>query len=167
MKTQQAETLKSIEELIRQRFDLMKLYPVLSVEAMQQLEKSDTEAFNRKLDERGILTEQADVLSTKINALVAELDDGIKGIVTNLITNGTSHNDCPEWGKNIARNMERTYKLLQSCALFNERLLSCAKALQLEIHGQLGRIQAQRKINSLYAEQNAVPHGAHIHFSSK
>ncbi len=167
MMNPQAEVLKGIEDLLLQRFDLLKLYPVLSAQAMQHLENNDAEGFGKKLDERGLLIQKADALSVKVDALVSGLDESNSDIVTNLLKSGVQNKDCPEWGVSIARSMERTYKLLQSCALFDDRLMVGAKAMHMQIQGQLGRIRAQHKINTAYSDQNTTPQGTHIHFSSK
>lgn len=163
----QAEVLKSLEDLLAERLELLKLYPVLSTQAMQCLEKSDAEGFDAKLNERGLLTEKLDAAGIQINALVSRLDKESGDIIISLLKPEIQNKDCPGWGKNIARSVERTYKLLQSCALFDEKLLSRAKALHMEIQDKLGHIRAQRKINSAYYDQNAIPSGTHIHFSSK
>jgi hypothetical protein len=167
MMVPQAEVLKSLEDMLLDRLELLKLYPVLSAQAMQCLEKSDTEGFDKKLNERGLLTEKMDAVSAQIDTLVSRLDKDSGTLIKSLIKAGVQNKDCPVWGANIARSVERTYKLLQSCALFDEKLLSCAKALQMEIHDNLGHIRAQRKINAAYYDQNVTPNGAHIHFSSK
>jgi hypothetical protein len=167
MMTPQAEVLKSLEDLLFKRLDLLKLYPVLSAQAMQCLEKSDAEGLNEKLNERGLLTEKIDAVGAQIDTLVSRLDKDSGAIVISLMKPGAPNNDCPVWGVNIARSVERTYKLLQSCALFDEKLLSSAKALHMENQSQLCRIRAQRKINTAYYDQNATPNGSHIHFSSK
>ena len=163
----QADNLKSLEDLLSERLELLKLYPVLSTQAMQCLEKSDAEGLDLKLNERGLLTEKIDIVGTKINTLVSRLDKESGSVIISLLKPGVQDKDFPGWGVNIARSVERTYKLLQSCALFDEKLLSRAKALHLEIQDQLGHIRAQRKINTAYYDQNTITPGTHIHFSSK
>jgi hypothetical protein len=165
MMTPRAEDLKCLEELLEKRLELLRLYPVLSAQAMHSLEKGDAEEFLRKLDERGLLIEKSDDVGSQIDRLVSRLDKD--GIMKNLVMPGTQNKDCPGWGTNISRSVERTNRLLQSCALFDEKLQSRAKALHMEIHDKLGRIRAQRKINTAYYDQNATPSGSHIHFSSK
>ena len=162
-----AGLIHGIEELLSQRLDLLKMYPVLSVQAMQCLEQNDADGLNAKLDERGALVEKADALNRQMTALVSGMDEGNGRLMTRMLQAGADNSGCPEWGVNIARSVERTKKLLQGCALFDEKLLSYAKLAQADAQSQLGRIHAQRKINSAYNEQNAVPHGTHIHFSSK
>ena len=167
MTMQQAKVLKGIEDLLVQRFDLLKLYPVLSAQAMQCLENDDAEGFGKKLDERGLLIRQADALQLKMDTLVSQLDTGRGAIVTSLLKPGPQNTDCPEWGANIARSVEHTYKLLQSCALFDDKIMARAKTVSAEIQGQLVRIRSQRKINTAYSDQNTTPYGTRIHFSSK
>jgi hypothetical protein len=163
----QAEVLKSLEDQLNRRFELLKLYPVLSTQAMQCLENSDAEGFDKKLGERGLLTEKMDAAGIQINALVSRLDKETGTIIRSLLKPGSQNKDCPGWGANIARSVERTDKLLQSCALFDEKLLSRAKALHMEIQDKLGHIRAQHKINTAYYDKNIIPSGTHIHFSSK
>jgi len=162
----QDEILKSIEDLILMRLDLLKLYPVLSVNAMQCLEKNDMEGLGKKLDERSALIGKMDMIGIEINTL-AQLDGSYGAVIADLMKPGIQNKDCPEWGAKVIRSMERTYKLLQSCAFFDEKLIVCAKAVHMEIESQLGRIRAQRKINSLYTDQNATPNSAHILSSTK
>lgn len=163
----QAEVLKSLEDMLLDRLELLKLYPVLSAQAMQCLEKSDTEGFDKKLNERGLLTEKMDAVGAQIDTLVSQLDKDSGALIISLIKVRAQNKECPVWGANIARSVERTYKLLQSCALFDEKLLSSAKALHMENQSQIIRIRAQRKINAAYYDQNVAPNGVHIHFSSK
>ncbi len=163
----QAERLKSLEELLLKRLELLKLYPVLSAQAMLCLEKSDAEGFDRKLNERGLLTEKLDAVGAQIDTLVSRFDNDNSDMILRLLKPGTQSKDSPGWGTNIARSVERTYKLLQSCALFDEKLLSRANALHMEIQDKLSHIRAQRKINTAYYDQNTTPTGTHIHFSSK
>ncbi len=163
----QAESLKILEELLSKRLELLKLYPVLSAQAMLCLEKSDAEGFAQKLNERGLLTEKMDAAGVQIDTLVSQLDKDSSSMIISLMKPGTQSKDCPGWGTNIVRSIERTFKLLQSCALFDEKLLSRAKALHMEIQDKLSHIRVQRKINTAYQDQNTTPTGTHIHFSSK
>ena len=163
----QAEILKNIEDLMLKRLDFLRLYPVLSVNAMHCLEQNDTEELGKKLDERGELTDKMNTLGIEINALLSQLDGNCGAVIAGFMKPGMQNKDCPEWGTNVARSMERTYKLLQNCALFDEKLIVRAKAMHVEIESQLGRIQAQRKINSLYTDQKAVLNSVHIQLSSK
>ncbi len=163
----QVDLIKQIEQMLLARLDLLKLYPVLSAQAMQLLEESDAEGFLQKLTERGALIEKADALTGSIDALASGLDGSFGAAVSNLIKPGAASGGCPEWGVHAARIMERTQKLIRSCALFDKKLMASARAVSEQMQEQHGRTLMQRKINSLYTVKSADPHGAHIQFSSK
>ena len=163
----QAEIVREMEDLVQKRLDLLKEYHTLSAVAMQCLEKNDTEELGRILDKRGALTAKVDALNAAIDSLVSLADEGCRGVIASLVMPGQHDSPCPEWGADIARSMKRTDRLLQDCVLFDARIISRAKAAQMEIQNQLGRVHAQRRIRSAYADKGASPNGTHIHYNTK
>lgn len=165
-----AETIKCIENLLLARLECLKHYPVLSTEAMHSLESGDVEGFGKKLDERAQLTAKVDEISAQIDNLVSQLDESCGAYVVRLIKPGISGiqpQGTPQWCTAVAHSMERTFKLLHNCALFDARLTSCAKDAQAEIQKQLNHVRAQRKINASYSGQNTASQSARNRFTSK
>ena len=163
----QEECLKQIEHLLLARLELIKLYPVLSAQAMQSLMENDAEGFLKKLDERGALIEKADAVTNSIGTLVSGLDGSFGAVIADVLKPGAQSNVCPEWCASAARIAERTQKLLSGCAVFDKKLLAHAKDMSVQMQENHGRTLMQQKINSLYTGQTAAAHGEHIHYSSK
>ncbi len=167
MKLTQKEILNRIEALSQQRLNLLNLYPVLSVSAMQCLENSDIEGFSLKIDERGELTQQIDSIAAETQSLLAQLDDSYSTVLKKYTQPGAEHQSCPEWCTGLARNFVHTQKLLQNCTLLDAKLLLQAKILHTELHDQLNRTRVQRKIRNGYADKSTKSCGVYINYSSK
>lgn len=163
----QSEALQELQDLIQQRFGLLKNYPIFSVEAMEYLDNSNVEEFSNKLDERARLVEQVDAVNARIEAAARLLDEESGAIIKRLLQFDFQSFPCPDWGKGIARGLMDTQKLLANCVLLDARLHARAKELGAQIHAQLSRTRAQRKIDSSYAIQAAAASGVHIRGGSK
>ena len=157
--THQAHLLHFIEDLLQKRLEVLKSYPVLSVEALHCLEKEDVQGFTQKLEERDALARKVDTLNAQLNETIAKLDEDKRSFIAQLTSSGMSgtiEQNRPEWGESIARSMERTQKVLHNCVHFDARLNDCAQSLKSTLQKQLEHAQAQRKINATYLKQGAV-----------
>ncbi len=166
MNQQDQKIIQKLEALLRQRLDLFKQYPVISVEVMQNLESGNIVEANCKLDERSSLASFIDELSQNILELSSQLIDE-QGIVADLLRLDTQIADYPVWASELAGCMDQTRKLLQNCSLFDAKIMSRAISVQQEIRSHLSNMRTQRKIQKSYAGRNEAAHGSHVRLSSK
>ena len=167
MKHPNEALLLQIEALLQKRLELLKQYPSLSVEAMQLLENREISEFNLKLDQRSELASQVDAISNEIVALSSRMDSESSNAIVSILSSDDHATDFPPWVSGIARNMERTHKLLHNCVLFDAKLISQAKAAHADIEAHLTGLQAQKKIQSGYADNHAASSGLRNHISTK
>lgn len=167
MSQAQDDLLRRLEALYQKRFLLLKEYPVLSVTALQFLEKDNIEDFTRKLDERDLLAGQVDPLTKEVNALMSQLSKEAQELLQAAFEPDADPATFSGRYAGLLRKISQTQKLLRNCALLDERIIGRAKASQLEIKEHLSKIRQQRMISSKYAASVSETSGVHIHYRSR
>lgn len=167
MNAQQKELLDNLEALMKERLQLLRLYPVLSVDAMQRLENDDLEGFVQKLNERDALTADMDALSSKMEAQITRLDPADACFLMPMVKPGTDIIPHPDWVTAVAQLAVQTQRLLKSCALLNAKLVSRAEAAESEIRSHIQHVQAERRIRNTYTVPGAASTGTHVLSSTK